>query len=58
MKNEAGKFFSSPALAGADLMILFHPAYLLRDPRKQPLFLEHVGVLREHLEAKGRWPGE
>lgn len=58
MKNEAGKLFSSPVLAGADLMILFHPAYLLRDPRKQPLFLEHVGVLREHLEAKGRWPGE
>jgi DNA polymerase len=58
MKNEAGRIFSSPRYPETDLMILFHPAYLLRDPRKQPLFLEHLGVLREHLEPLGRWPGK
>lgn len=58
MKNEAGRIFSSPRYPETDLMILFHPAYLLRDPRKQPLFLEHLHALRKHLETRGRWPGE
>jgi len=58
MKDEAGRIFSSPLYPGTDLMILFHPAYLLRDPRKQPLFLEHLRVLRQHLEPLGRWPGK
>jgi DNA polymerase len=58
MKDEAGRIFSSPRYPETNLMILFHPAYLLRDPRKQPLFLEHLRVLREHLEAHGRWTGE
>ena len=57
MKDETGRIFSSPDYPGADLMILFHPAYLLRDPRKQPIFLEHLGTLRRHLEPLGRWPG-
>lgn len=58
MKNEAGRIFSSPRYPETDLMILFHPAYLLRDPRKQPLFLEHLRVLRKRLEPSGRWPGK
>jgi DNA polymerase len=56
MKDEAGRIFSSPDYPGTDFMILFHPAYLLRDPRKQPVFLEHLEILRRHLESLGRWP--
>ena len=58
MKDEAGRIFSSPRYPETNLMILFHPAYLLRDPRKKPLFLEHLRILREHLEARGRQTGE
>jgi len=58
MRDEAGKIFSSSDHPGVEIMILFHPAYLLRDPRKQPVFMEHIGMLREHLQARGQWPGE
>jgi DNA polymerase len=57
MKEAAGKIFTPPEHAGVDFMILYHPAYLLRDPRKQPDFLRHISLLKEHLEPSGRWPG-
>ena len=42
MGSEVGRFFKDPAYPEADLMALYHPAYLLRDPRKQPLMVEHL----------------
>jgi len=56
MKSEAGKIFTPPAFPGIDFMILYHPAYLLRDPRKQPDFLAHIDTLKTHLAPSGRWP--
>jgi uracil-DNA glycosylase family 4 len=57
MKERAGKIFSSPHFPGLDLMVLYHPAYLLRDPRRQPDFLRHIEGLKAHLQPAGRWPG-
>jgi uracil-DNA glycosylase len=34
MKEEAGHFFDHSDFPGAKFMVLFHPAYILRDPRK------------------------
>jgi DNA polymerase len=42
MNEEAGKFFTHPDYPGARLMVLFHPAYILRDPRKKPLMKQHI----------------
>jgi len=30
-------------------MVLYHPAFLLRDPSKKKIMWEHVKVLREYL---------
>jgi DNA polymerase len=49
MRDEVGRIFTSPEHPGAKIMILYHPAYLLRDPRRQPRFVEHVGHFRRHL---------
>jgi DNA polymerase len=57
MKEEAGRIFSPSDYPGVDFMILYHPAYLLRDPRRQPDFLRHVDALKEHLKPSGRWQG-
>ena len=42
MGQEAGNFFSHTAYPGIELMVLYHPAYILRDPRKRPLMAEHL----------------
>jgi len=42
MANLVGNFFGHPRYPGIDFMVLFHPAYLLRDPRKKPAMLEHL----------------
>ncbi len=42
MKEEAGEFFEHSHYPGARLYVLYHPAYILRDPRKRPLMEQHL----------------
>jgi uracil-DNA glycosylase family 4 len=42
MEEEVGKFFDGPEYPGIKFMLLYHPAYLLRDPRKKKDMGEHV----------------
>lgn len=42
MNREAGHFFKHPEYPGTKWMILFHPAYILRNPRKKPLMVSHL----------------
>jgi DNA polymerase len=42
MGEEAGKFFEHADFPGVQFMVLFHPAYILRDPRKKPIMMEHL----------------
>ncbi len=42
MNEEVGKFFCHPAYPGMNIIVFFHPAYILRDPRKKPLMVEHI----------------
>jgi uracil-DNA glycosylase len=42
MSSEAGRFFEDPGYPGAKLFVLFHPAYILRDPRKRPIMEGHL----------------
>jgi uracil-DNA glycosylase len=42
MKEQVGKVFRHPSLPGRDLLALYHPAYILRDPRKKTLMAGHL----------------
>ncbi|MBI4055234.1 MAG: uracil-DNA glycosylase [Elusimicrobia bacterium] len=50
MEKEAGRFFSVSQYAGVQWMVLYHPAYLLYDPRKEPAFRQHLQSLKKLLE--------
>jgi DNA polymerase len=52
MKDRVGRFFSLPDYPGASFQQLYHPAYILRDPRKKTDMLEHLKMLRAHLDAR------
>jgi DNA polymerase len=56
MKARVGRFFDVPEYPNTKFMPLFHPAYLLRDPRKKPETLEHVKSLRAYLEKENLLP--
>ena len=47
MADQAGRCFQHRDYPGSDLMVLFHPAYILRDPRKKPLMAQHLKMLVE-----------
>ena len=49
MRDLVGNFFDHPQYPGVAFQLLYHPAYILRDPRKKPLMLEHVKKLQAHL---------
>ncbi len=53
MSEEAGKIFRHPDFPGRDFMVLYHPAYLLYDPRKRPDMQAHLAALRRHLASRG-----
>lgn len=53
MNDEAGKMFQHADFPGRDFMVLYHPAYLLYDPRKKPEMQAHLMSLRRHLTARG-----
>lgn len=48
MSDEVGKFFEDSAYFGVRFMTIFHPAYILRDPRKKPLMAEHLKKMTDY----------
>jgi uracil-DNA glycosylase family 4 len=56
MEKEAGHFFTVPEYPGVQFMVLYHPAFLLRDPTKKAVMWEHVKKLRALLAEHG-WAG-
>ena len=56
MAEEAGKFFTLPEYPGIQFMVLYHPAFILRDPRKKPDMWRHVKTLRAYLEENDLLP--
>lgn len=49
MKDRVGQFFDIPEYPGVKFLLLYHPAYLLRDPRKKKDMWEHVKNLKVFL---------
>lgn len=53
MEEEAGRFFTLGRYPGIQFMVLYHPAFLLRDARKKKDMWEHVKSLRNFLRENG-----
>lgn len=49
MEDEAGRFYTVPRFPGVQLMVMYNPAFLLRDPRKKVEAWEHLKTLRNYL---------
>lgn len=56
MEDETGKFFVLPRFPGVQFMVMYNPAFLLRDPRKKAVTWEHLKALRTYL-YEGTLPG-
>ena len=56
MEDEAGRFFRLGRYPGVQFMVLYHPAFLLRDPRQKKPMWEHVQHLRDVLQELGLIP--
>ncbi|MBI4353313.1 MAG: uracil-DNA glycosylase [Candidatus Omnitrophica bacterium] len=48
MQEEAGRFFEHADYPGVTLMVLYHPAFILRDPRKRPVMMEHIRRFKDY----------
>lgn len=48
MEEEAGSFFEHPDFPGTKFMVLYHPAFILRDPRKKPVMIEHLKRFKDY----------
>ena len=42
MESQVGDFFTHSGYPDVDFMVLYHPAFILRDPRKKPFMVEHL----------------
>ena len=51
MKREAGSFFDHPDYPCIRLMTLYHPAFILRDPRKRPVMAEHLRRFKAYWDS-------
>jgi DNA polymerase len=54
MKDRVGKFFEIREYPGIRFLLLYHPAYLLRDPRKKVDMGEHIKQLTTVLAELNR----
>ena len=53
MEDEVGRFFELPRFPGIQFMVMFNPAFLLRDPRRKKDTWEHLKTLRDYLTGSG-----
>ncbi len=54
MEKEAGNFFEHPDYPGVRFMVLYHPAYILRDPRKKPIMVEHLKRFKDFWDKENK----
>ena len=53
MGEQVGKFFEHSDYPQARFLVLYHPAYILRDPRKKPLMEAHLRLLVDAWKGRG-----
>ena len=52
MGDEVGKFFTLPRFPGIQFMVMYNPAFLLRDPRKKADTWQHLKALQSYLKEE------
>jgi len=52
MGEEVGRFFSVARFPGIQFMVMYNPAFLLRDPTKKTVTWEHLKALRNYLHEE------
>jgi uracil-DNA glycosylase len=52
MVNAAGQLFDADEFPGVKIMVLYHPAYILRDPRKKTVMIEHLNRFLSYLRGQ------
>lgn len=50
MHKEVGNFFALPEYPGIQFFVIYHPAYLLYDPRKKDVFRTHLKALKKFVQ--------
>ena len=53
MREEVGKFFQDERFPTVNFIVFYHPAFILRDPRKRPLMETHIRRFRDFWRALG-----
>jgi len=51
MEREAGNFFDHPNFPEVKFMVLYHPAFILRDPRKKPVMINHLKRFKTYWDS-------
>lgn len=51
MEACAGRFLTLPCYPGVQFQVLYHPAFLLRDPQRKKDMWEHIKRLRDYLKT-------
>lgn len=54
MEREAGNFFNHPDFPGVQFMVLYHPAFILRDPRKKPVMVDHLKRFKAYCDEASK----
>ncbi len=52
MEEETGRFFSLARFPDVQFMVMYNPAFLLRDPRKKTNTWEHLKLLQAYLQEQ------
>jgi DNA polymerase len=52
MEDETGRFFKLTRFPGIQFMVMYNPAFLLRDPRRKKDAWEHLKTLRSYLHQE------
>jgi len=52
MEDEVGKFFTLSRFPGIQFIVMYNPAFLLRDPRKKADTWQHLKALRQYLQEE------
>ena len=56
MGEETGTFFEHAEFPGVKFMVLYHPAFILRDPRKKPVMIEHLKRFKAYWDSANSGP--
>lgn len=51
MAGEVGNFFEHAEFPGIKFMVLYHPAFILRDPRKKPVMSAHLKKFKDYWDT-------